>query len=351
MNLQQQPYGTAGGGRYADLYTLTNNQGISVTLTNYGGIVTALHTPDRDGQLGDIVLGYDTLDEYVARNPFFGCLVGRFGNRIAGGKFTFKGKTYELALNNGKNHLHGGKVGFDKVLWAAEPFSTPNSVGVKLRYTSADGEEGYPGNLAVTVVYTLTDENEFALEYGATTDQATILNLTNHTYFNLAGAGDILDHVLQLNADRFTPVDDTLIPTGELRSVAGTPFDFRTPTTIGARIDQADEQLQFGKGYDQNFVVNGTPGELRRAALVSEPASGRTLEVLTTQPGVQFYSGNVLPDLTGKGGAPYMRRYGFCLETQHFPDSPNQPTFPSVALEPGQRYDETTVWKFGTITP
>ena len=347
MNLQQQPYGAAGGGRYADLYTLTNNHGISVTLTNYGGIITAVQTPDRDGQMGDIVLGYDTLDEYVARNPFFGCLVGRFGNRIAGGKFSLKGKDYELALNNGKNHLHGGNVGFDKVLWAAEPFSNPDNVGVKLSYASADGEEGYPGNLTVTVVYTLTDANEFAIDYGATTDQTTILNLTNHTYFNLAGAGDILDHVLQLNADRFTPVDDTLIPTGELRSVAETPLDFRTPTPIGARIDQADDQLRFGQGYDQNFVVNGTPGELRRAALVTEPGSGRTLEVLTTQPGVQFYSGNVLPDLTGKGGAAYKRRYGFCLETQHFPDSPNQPTFPSATLEPGERYAETTVWKFG----
>lgn len=347
MNLQQQPYGAAASGSYADLFTLSNDQGVSVTLTNYGGIITTLHTPDRNGRPGDIVLGYDKLEEYVARNPFFGCLVGRFGNRIGGGKFTLKGKSYTLAQNNGQNHLHGGRVGFDKVLWAAEPFTTPTSAGVKLTYTSADGEEGYPGNLAVTVVYTLTDNNEFQLDYSATTDQATIVNLTNHTYYNLAGKGDILGHVMQLNADQFTPVDSTLIPTGELRSVAGTPLDFRTPTPIGARIDQQDEQLIFGKGYDQNFVVNGTPGELRRAALVSEPTSGRTLEVLTTQPGVQFYSGNVLPDLIGKGGQEYKRRYGFCLETQHFPDSPNQPNFPSVVLEPGQRYEETTVWKFG----
>lgn len=347
MNLQQQPYGASGGGGYADLFTLTNNQGVSVKLTNYGGIVTALYTPDRDGETGDIVLGFDTLEEYLEHSPFFGCLVGRFGNRIARAKFTLKGKEYELAANNGPNHLHGGKVGFDKVLWAAEPFSTPSSVGVKLSYTSADGEEGYPGNLAVTVVYTLTNENEFRLDYGATTDQATILNLTNHTYFNLAGQGDILDHVMQLNADAFTPVDSTLIPIGEVRPVAGTPQDFRTPTAIGARIEQAEEQLRVGKGYDQNFVVNGTPGELRRAALVSEPTRGRTLEVLTTQPGVQFYSGNMLKPLTGKGGEAYDFRSGFCLETQHFPDSPNQPTFPSTVLEPGERYAETTVWKFG----
>ncbi|MCC6455764.1 MAG: galactose mutarotase [Caldilineaceae bacterium] len=347
MNLKQQPYGATGGGNYADLYTLTNNQGVTLSLTNYGGIITTLHTPDRKGQGGDIVLGYEKLEEYLARNPFFGCLVGRFGNRIAGGKFTLKGKEYRLAQNNGQNHLHGGTVGFDKVLWAAEPFTTPASVGVKLTYTSVDGEEGYPGNLAVTVVYTLTDTNEFQINYSATTDQSTILNLTNHTYFNLRGEGDILDHLMQINADSFTPVDNTLIPTGEIRPVAGTPLDFRTPTRIGKRIEQNDEQLAFGKGYDQNFVVQGTPGELRRAAVVRDPSSGRTLEVLTTQPGVQFYSGNVLPDLMGKGGQAYQRRSGFCLETQHFPDSPNQPTFPSVVLEPGEKYAETTVWKFG----
>jgi aldose 1-epimerase len=347
MNLKQQPYGATGGGNYADLYTLSNIQGITLSLTNYGGIITTLHTPDRKGQSGDIVLGYEKLEEYLARNPFFGCLVGRFGNRIAGGKFTLKGKEYTLAQNNGQNHLHGGTVGFDKVLWAAEPFTTPASVGVKLTYTSVDGEEGYPGNLAVTVVYTLTDTNEFQIDYNATTDQSTILNLTNHTYFNLRGEGDILDHLMQINADSFTPVDNTLIPTGEIRPVTGTPLDFRTPTRIGERIDQKDEQLEYGGGYDQNFVVQGTPGELRVAAVVREPSSGRTLEVLTTQPGVQFYSGNMLPDLTGKGGQAYRRRSGFCLETQHFPDSPNQPAFPSVVLEPGEKYTETTVWKFG----
>jgi aldose 1-epimerase len=347
MNLQQQPYGSITGGGYADLFTLTNDHGVVVKLTNYGGIVTSLQTPDRNGQPGDIVLGYDKLEEYVAHNPFFGCLVGRFGNRIAGAKFTLNGKTYALAQNNGQNHLHGGLVGFDKVLWAAEPFTTPDSVGVKLSYTSVDGEEGYPGTLAVTVIYSLNNDNEFRLDYGATTDQATIINLTNHTYYNLAGEGDILNHVMQLNADAFTPVDNTLIPTGEVRSVTGTPLDFRTPTPIGARIEQADEQLKIGMGYDHNFAVNGTPGELRRAALVSEPTSGRTLEVLTTQPGVQFYTGNMLPSLTGKGGQEYNRRFGFCLETQHFPDAPNQPAFLTSVLEPGNRYQETTVWKFG----
>jgi aldose 1-epimerase len=328
---------------------LTNDNGISVALTNYGGIITTLHTPDRHGQPGDIVLGYDKLEEYVARNPFFGCLVGRFGNRLAGGKFTLHGKSYTLAQNNGQNHLHGGLVGFDKVLWAAEPFSSPDGVGVKLSYTSADGEEGYPGNLAVTVTYTLTANNEFHLAYSATTDKPTIVNLTNHTYYNLAGQGDILDHVIEINADAFTPVDSMLIPTGEVRAVAGTPHDFRTATPIGARIDTQDEQLGFGRGYDHHFVVNGTPGDLRRAALVSEPKSGRTLEVLTTQPGVQFYTGNMLPDLTGKGGQTYGFRSGFCLETQNFPDAPNQPTFPSATLEPGARYAETTVWRFGVI--
>jgi aldose 1-epimerase len=347
MNLKQQPYGAIGGGSYADLYMLTNNQGVSVSLTNYGGIITALHTPDHSGQSGDIVLGYDKLEEYVARNPFFGCLVGRFGNRIAGGKFTLKGKEYSLAQNNGQNHLHGGTVGFDKVLWAAQPFTTPAGVGVNLTYTSADGEEGYPGNLAVTVAYTLTDDNEFQIDYSATTDQSTIINLTNHSYFNLRGEGDILDHLMQINADSFTPIDNTLIPTGEIRPVAGTPLDFRTPTRIGERIEQDNEQLKYAGGYDQNFVLQGTPGELRVAAVVSEPTSGRTLQVLTTQPGVQFYSGNMLPTLTGKGGQEYKRRSGLCLETQHFPDSPNQPTFPSVVLEPGEKYAQTTIWKFG----
>lgn len=347
MKLQQQQYGAVRAGAYADLFTLANDHGVEVGITNYGGIITTLYTPDRNGTRGDIVLGYDSLDEYLALNPYFGCLVGRFGNRIANARFTLKGKEYTLAQNNGVNHLHGGLVGFDKVLWAAEPFTSPDGVGVKLTYVSADGEEGYPGTLTTTVTYTLTNDNALHLDYVATTDQATVLNLTNHTYFNLAGQGTILDHVMHLNCDAFTPTDATAIPLGELRPVAGTPLDFRQPTPIGARIEADDEQMRFGQGYDHNFVVNGAPGELRLAARVTEPGSGRVLEVHTTQPGIQFYSGNLLPTVTGKGGRTYARRDGFCLETQHYPDSPNQPSFPSAVLEPGETYAETTIFKFG----
>ncbi|HXF61132.1 MAG TPA: aldose epimerase family protein [Caldilineaceae bacterium] len=349
MQLNQQPFGAVKAGAMVDLYTLSNDQGLTTTITNYGGIITTLLAPDRHGQPGDVVLGYDTLDDYVARNPYFGCITGRYANRIAQGRFTLNGKTYQLAQNNGPNHLHGGLVGFDKVIWAAEPFTAPDGVGLTLTYLSPDGEEGYPGNLSVTVTYTLTDDNALRIDYAATTDQPTILNLTNHTYFNLAGHGDILDHVLMLNADAFTPVDETAIPYGELRPVAGTPFDFRQPTRIGERIEQDDEQLRFGQGYDHNWVINGSPGELRLAAVLTEATSGRTLEVYTTQPGIQFYSGNLLPDLTGKGGQRYTRRSGLCLETQHFPDSPNQPSFPSTVLEPGQKYLETTVFKFSAV--
>lgn len=348
MNMTQQPYGAVRQGTYADLFTLANDRGVTLSFTNYGGIITTLVTPDRQGEPGDIVLGFDELGQYVEQSPFFGCLVGRFANRIAQGKFALNGKTYELARNNGVNHLHGGTQGFDKVLWAAEPYADPGEVGVKLRYTSADGEEGYPGKLSVTVTYALEDDNRFRIDYVATTDQPTILNLTNHTYFNLAGEGDILDHMLTLDADAYTPTDAGSIPTGEIAPVAGTPLDFRTPTPIGARIEQDDTQLRYGQGYDHNYVVNGTPGELRRAARVVEPTSGRTLEVHTTQPGVQFYSGNLLPELSGKGGQHYQRRDGFCLETQHFPDAPNQPQFASVVLNPGETYHETTVWVFGT---
>ena len=345
MNLTQQPYGAVKSGAPADLFTLSNDHGVTATVTNFGGIIATLFTPDRHGQPGDIVLGYDRLDEYVNMNPFFGCLAGRFANRIAGAKFTLKGKTYPLAQNNGVNHLHGGKVGFDKVLWGAEPFSAPDAVGVKLTYRSEDGEEGYPGNLDVTVTYTLDNANTLTLDYQAKTDQATVLNLTNHSYFNLAGQGDILDNRMMINADTFTPVDATLIPTGELRPVAGTVFDFRTPHRIGDRIEADDEQIKYGGGYDVNWVVKGTG--MRLAARVTEPTSGRVMEVHTTQPGVQFYSGNMLPTLTGKGGRVYQRRFGLCLETQHFPDSPNQPAFPSAVLEPGDTYHEITAFKFG----
>lgn len=349
MKLNQQPFGSTRPGTLVDLYTLTNDHGVTITLTNYGGTLVSLHTPDRNGQPGDIVLGFDNLDDYLTRSPFFGCIAGRYANRIAGGSFQLKGKEYQLAQNDGQNHLHGGKVGFDKVVWSAGPFSNPDGVGVELNYVSPDGEEGYPGNLSVTVTYTLTNDNALHIDYTATTDQATILNLTNHTYFNLAGQGTILDHELMLNADRFTPVDASAIPLGELRAVAGTPLDFRQFTRIGARIDQDDEQLRNGQGYDHNWVVNGTPGELRLAAALREASSGRRLEVHTTQPGVQFYSGNLMPEtLPGKEGKIYPRRGGLCLETQHFPDSPNQPSFPSVVLESGQTYHEVTVFRFGT---
>ena len=352
MNIHKQLFGATQSGTPVDLYTLTNDQGVQVKITNYGGIIVSLRTPDRSGKLDDIVLGFDTLAEYLGPHPFFGVLVGRYANRIAEGKFTLKGKQYALAQNAGGNHLHGGNKGFDKAVWEAAPRGLPASVGdevsLHLTYLSKDGEEGYPGNLTVEVTYTLTNDNELRIDYAAITDQATILNLTNHSYFNLAGGGDNLGHVMMLNADQFTPVNDKVIPTGELRSVAGTPLDFRQPTPIGARIEQDDEQLRFGGGYDHNWVVNGTPGDLRPAARVTEPSTGRVLEVFTTQPGIQFYSGNMMPPtITGRGGQVYPWRGALCLETQHFPDSPNQPNFPSTVLEPGERFHEVTVFKFG----
>jgi aldose 1-epimerase len=346
MDITKQPFGSTTDGTPVDLYTLTNDHGIVVKITNYGGIITHVQAPDRSGKPGDVVLGFDTLAEYVEKNPFFGALCGRYANRIAGGKFTLNGVTYPLLQNNGKNHLHGGQQGFDKVVWQAKAIRTPSAVGVKLTYLSVDGEEGYPGNLNVTVTYTLSNQNALKIAYAAITDKPTILNLTNHSYFNLAGRGDVLGHELQLNADRFTPVDATLIPIGELRSVAGTPMDFRQPTAIGARIEQDDEQIKLGLGYDHNWVINGTPGTLRLAAIVREPASGRRLEVHTTQPGVQFYTGNFLTGVQGKGGLLHHKRTGFCLETQHFPDSPNQPSYPTTVLNPGETFAETTVFTF-----
>lgn len=347
MQITSQPFGTLPSGAAADLFTLRNNHGVATTITNYGGTIVTLHTPDRRGQPGEITLGFDTFEEYLGTNPFFGCIAGRFANRIAHARFQLDGVTYDLARNDGQNSLHGGVKGFDKVLWRAEPFQSAAGVGVKLSYLSADGEEGYPGNLAAAVTYTLTDANELRLDYTATTDKPTVLNLTNHAYFNLAGQGDILGHEIMLVADRFTPIDGTLIPTGELRSVEGTPLDFRRPTVIGARIEQDDAQLRFGGGYDHNWIVNQPEAGLRLAAVVTEATSGRKLEVHTTQPGIQFYSGNMLPTLTGRGGATYARRYGLCLETQHFPDSPNQPNFPAAVLRPGETYAETTVFTFG----
>ncbi len=346
MKISKKDYGQTSAGVVVDLFTLSNDQGLVVKITNYGGTITSVLAPDRDGVFGDVVLGFDTLSEYIDHSPFFGCLVGRYANRIAQGRFNLNGVDYPLAQNNGPNHLHGGLVGFDKVVWQAEKMRGAEEVGLKLTYFSPDGEEGYPGNLSATVIYTLNNQNELNLDYQATTDQDTIINLTNHTYFNLAGGGDILGHEVMLQADKFTPIDETLIPTGELRSVSGTPMDFTQATPIGARIDQTDQQLQFGGGYDHNYVLNRSDGSLSLAAKVIEPKTGRVLEVLTTQLGVQFYSGNLMPNLAGKGGQTYHRRYGFCLETQHFPDSPNKPHFPTVVLKTEEQYHQVTVFRF-----
>jgi len=341
-------------GRPVSVYYMTNGNGMRADISDYGAIVRTLEVPDRHGKIADVVLGYASVREYLEATPYFGAIVGRYGNRIARGRFTLDGKEYHLATNNGPNHLHGGRKGFDKVVWDAEPYMDENGVSLKLTYLSRDGEEGYPGNLRCTVIYTLTKNNELKIEYEATTDQPTVLNLTNHSYFNLKGQGsrDILGHEIMINADRFTPVDETLIPTGELRPVKGTPLDFTSPHKIGERINAGTEQLKFGKGYDHNFVLNKKGDEMSLAARVYEPTSGRVMEVWTTQPGVQFYSGNFLDGSNiGKDGKVYKHRYGFCLETQHFPDSPNKqdnPKFPSVVLRPGDKYVSQTVYRFST---
>jgi aldose 1-epimerase len=332
------------------VYTLKNAHGIELKVLDYGGIIVSLKVPDRTGKLGDVVLGYDSLAGYERASPYFGAIVGRYGNRIAHGRFTLDGRTYALATNNGPNHLHGGVRGFDKVVWDVTPLEARDSVALILRRTSPDGEEGYPGTLHATVTYTLTSRNEVIFDYHATADRATPVNLTQHSYFNLAGdgSGDILGHVVTLNADHFTPVDSTLIPTGELQSVAGTPFDFRSPTPIGARIDADDVQLRYGRGYDHNFVLNKRGGDsLPLGARVYEPSSGRVMEISTTEPGLQFYSGNFLDGtLRGKNGVVYRHRYGFAMETQHFPDSPNKPGFPSTILRPGAEYRSRTIYAF-----
>ncbi len=352
-HITRTAFGTTADGTAVDLFTLTNARGVEVRAMTYGATIVSLRTPDRGGHLGDIVLGYPTLAGYLAQSPYFGAIVGRYGNRIAKGRFSLDGKAYQLATNNGPNHLHGGVKGFDKVVWSAEPAESDSSVAVTFSYLSPAGEEEYPGTLHARVTYTLTDRDELRVDYLATTDQATPVNLTQHSYFNLAGAGtrDILGHELMIAADHYTPVDATLIPTGEIAPVAGTPFDFRTPTAIRARIDQNDVQLQNGKGYDHNWVLNragAAEGALVHAARVSEPTTGRTLDVFTNEPGIQFYSGNFLDGtITGKDGRVYRHRYGFCLETQHFPDSPNHPNFPSTILRPGREYRSTTVFQFG----
>jgi aldose 1-epimerase len=351
---QPAAFGTLANGQTAQLFTLRNAHGIELQLTNYGGIITSLKTPDRNGRFADIVLGYDNLADYVRNSPYFGAIVGRYANRIARGHFTLDGATYTLAVNNGPNSLHGGLRGFDKVVWNARPFQNQDGQGVTLDYTSPNGEEGYPGTLHATVTYTLTPDDRLIVDYAATTDKATPINLSQHSYWNLVGnaSRDILGHILTINADATTPVDSTLIPTGAIAPVQGTPFDFRTPTAIGARVDERqDTQIRYGNGYDHNWVLNrngAAADALVLAARVVEPTSGRTMEITTTEPGLQFYSGNFLDGSNiGKGGVVYHFRYGLALETQHFPDAPNHSNFPSTILRPGQQYRSRTVFKFG----
>lgn len=348
--MKKQEIGRLPDGSAVSAFTLTNDHGLEVKVISYGAIIVSLETPDRDGNFADIVLGYDDLDGYLRDTSYFGAVVGRYANRIAGGRFTLDGEVYTLETNNGPNHLHGGLRGFDKVNWHAEPFERHDRLGVTLEYTSRDGEEGYPGTLSARVTYVLTNDNELSVEYRATTDRATPVNLSQHSYFNLAGHGsrDVLEHELTANADRYTPVDASLIPTGVIAPVEGTPFDFRQPTAMGARIDADHPQIRYGGGYDHNFALNREEADLFHAARVFEPESGRTLDVFTTEPGLQFYSGNFLDGSTvGKAGRVYHRRFGFCLETQHFPDSPNRPDFPSTILRPGETYQSRTVFSFG----
>lgn len=355
--MSQNPKGTLTHSRFGqlpdgtpvELYTLRNSHGMEAQIMTYGGIVTSLKVPDKRGKLDDVVLGYDTLDAYLKSTPYFGALIGRYGNRIAKGQFSLDGVTYTLATNNGVNALHGGLKGFDKVVWTARPLPTANGPSLIMTYVSRNGEEGYPGNLLVTAVYSITEDNALKVEFTATTDRKTVVNLTHHSYFNLRGSGDVLGHIVTINADKFTPVDSGLIPTGELRPVAGTPFDFTTPSAIGARIGQTqDEQIVLGQGYDHNWVLNKRGSELSLAAKVHEPMTGRTMEVWTTEPATQFYTGNFLDGtLVGKGGWTYQKRNGFCFEPQHYPDSPNHPAFPSTELKPDETYRNTIIYKFG----
>ena len=346
MSANKESFGKMPDGKQVDLYTLTNTNGIRARITNFGGILVSLEVPDRNGNIADITLGFDKLDGYLGEHPYFGAIVGRYANRIGKAAFTLDGVEYKLAANNDVNHLHGGIKGFDKRVWRLEDIGvTSDGAMVKLSYISEDGEEGYPGNLACSVIYTLTEDNKLKISYEAETDKKTVVNLTNHSYYNLAGqgSGDILGHVLKIDADKYTVVDEGLIPTGENRNVKGTPMDFTTPMTIGSRIGQVEG------GYDHNYVLNSGGGSLALAVTVSEPTSGRVMEISTDQPGVQFYTGNFLDgSITGKAGKVYKKHYGFCLETQHFPDSPNKPDFPSVVLQPGQKYKTETVHRFYT---
>ncbi len=348
QQITRSSFGTADG-QSVELFTLSNTNGMEAKITNYGGTVVSLTAPDRNNQYGDVVLGFNDLESYLKGHPYFGTIIGRYGNRIAKGRFSLNSVEYKLAVNNGPNHLHGGIKGFDKVVWAAKPTTTKTGASLSLTYVSKDGEEGYPGNLNARVVYTLTNRNELRIDYFASTDKNTVVNLTNHSYFNLAGEGngDILNHHLTLKSNRFLPTDATSIPTGELRNVRGTPFNFLLPKSIGDRIDQDDQQIKFGSGYDHTWIVNGRMGAMRQAASVYESTTGRVLEVWTTEPGVQFYTGNFLDGtLTGKSGKTYPRRSGFCLETQHYPDSPNQPKFPTTTLRKGAAYRTTTIYRF-----
>jgi aldose 1-epimerase len=352
MSIPSREFGKDSRGTAVPIYTLKNEKGMEIQITPYGATLVSVKVPDRSGDVADVVLGFDSLEGYTQTPapPYFGATIGRYGNRIAAGKFTLNGKIYTLARNNGVNSLHGGNRGFDKVIWTAKSGAGGGDQSLELTYLSKDGEEGYPGNLSATVKYTLADNNEIRIHYTATTDQETVYNPTNHSYFNLAGhySGDVLGHVVTINADRFTPLDAGLIPTGELRKVAGTPFDFREPHTVGERINSADEQIKLGGGYDHNWVLNRTTG-LEWAARVSDPKSGRVVDVLTTEPGLQFYTSNFLDgSFHGKGGKPYPYRAAFTLETQHYPDSPNRPEFPSTVLKPGAIFDSTTVFRFST---
>lgn len=343
-------FGKTADGQNVQIYTLRNRHGMEARISNYGGIVVSLTAPDRNQKFADVALGYNTLDDYMNPPfPYFGAIIGRYGNRIAKGRFTLNGVEYKLAVNNGENHLHGGLKGFDRVIWGAQQRNTAAGPALLLNYVSKDGEEGYPGNLRVTVLYTLTHKNELKIDYTASSDKDTVTNLTHHSYFNLAGEGngDILDHRVMIKASRFVPTDAGSIPTGELKNVAGTPFDFLSAHTIGERINQDDQQLKFGNGYDHTWVINGRMGVLRQAASVYEPTTGRVMEVWTTEPGVQFYTGNFLDgSRPGKSGKPYQRRTGFCLETQHYPDSPNRPNFPTTTLRKGATYRSTTIYRF-----
>jgi aldose 1-epimerase len=347
-SINKATFGKMPDGVPVEIYTLKNGSGMEVQIMTLGGTITSLKIPDKNGRLDDVVLGYDVLDGYVKNNPYFGCLIGRYGNRIGGAKFILDGNACVLAKNNGPNSLHGGVKGFDKVIWKTIRAEVgAGGPQLELYYLSKDDEEGFPGNLGVTAIYTLTQDNALRLDFSAVTDKPTICNLTHHSYYNLAGRGDILGHEVFINAEKFTPVNESLIPTGELEPLDNTPLDFRKPTAIGARIDHDDEQLKFGRGYDHNWVINKPAGELGLMARATEASTGRVLEIFSTEPGLQFYSGNFLDGtITGKGGAIYKRHHGFCMEPQYFPDSPNKPNFPPAVLRPGQVYRNTIIFKF-----